>query len=78
MSFVPRSAFTKSECDENDVAFMRQWAEVIAILGTQVVEAWTDFESKGAAAFEAFDPLIQANVLSAAHRSRVGQFKVHF
>ena len=58
--------------DESAFAFMRRWAEVIALLGTQVVEDWDDFEVAGTAALEAFDPLIQANVLAAAHPSRVG------
>lgn len=66
------------EFDDNACNFMRRWAEVIALLGTQVVEDWAYFEGRGPVALKAFDLLVQANALAAAHPSRVGQTDIDF
>ncbi|KAL5971560.1 hypothetical protein TSMEX_000681 [Taenia solium] len=59
------------EFDDNACKFMHRWAEVIALLGSQVVEDWEYFEGKGPVALKAFDFLVQANAFAAAHPSRL-------
>ncbi|KAL5109496.1 Exportin-5 [Taenia crassiceps] len=68
---ISRLAFSTMEFDDNACKFMCRWAEVIALLGTQVVEDWDYFEGKGPVALRAFDLLIQANAFAAAHPSRL-------
>ncbi|VDM35653.1 unnamed protein product [Hydatigera taeniaeformis] len=70
---ISRLAFNTVEFDENACTFMRRWAEVISVLGIQVVENWSFFEVEGTVALKAFDLLIQANAFAAAHPSRVSQ-----
>lgn len=68
-------AFSLSVFEETTCIFMRRWADAISRLGIQVIEDWTNFEATGAQSLQAFDLLIQANVLAVCHPSRVSRIE---
>ncbi|KAM7532561.1 hypothetical protein Aperf_G00000129333 [Anoplocephala perfoliata] len=66
---ISSSAFSISEFEETTCTFMRRWADAISRLGILVIEDWKNFEATGAQSLQAFDLLIQANILALCHPS---------
>nr|CDS26750.1 exportin 5 [Hymenolepis microstoma] len=68
---ISQTAFSTSDFEESTCIFMHRWSEFISRLGVLVVEDWKKFETNGSQALQAFDFLIQANVLAISHPSKL-------
>ncbi|VDN97950.1 unnamed protein product [Rodentolepis nana] len=68
---ISQAAFATSDFEEPLCIFMHRWSEFISRLGVLVVEDWKKFEINGRQSLQAFDLLIQANVLAISHPSRL-------